>query len=284
MAPNDANWTVITGSTGGIGQEIVKILAARGAPLILVNRSQSKTDAQVAELKASYPDLPVETVTADLMDTTQIADAAKRITALPGRVDALYNNSGVLTAEKVLSVQGYESHFAINTLAPYQLTKALQAKMARPQGEPPAMVVTFSSSAINPLKTLELESLANPAKVGGLMTTYAQSKLAVTMLAPALLESLKADNILIRAIDPGATKTAMTSGNAAMPKLIAWLAPLLFSPADKQAAKVVDSADPSAFDGRSGIYIANRKEKSLPKPAQNAGTQQALIRLLDGAL
>ncbi|MEL6207830.1 MAG: SDR family NAD(P)-dependent oxidoreductase [Pseudomonadota bacterium] len=285
MADSDANWTVITGSTGGIGSEIVKILAARGVDLILVNRSAAKAEAQRTEILAKHPDLRIELVTADLMDTAQIAKAATAIAGLPGRVDALYNNSGVLTAEKVLSKQGFESQFAVNTLAAYQLTLGLREKMARPADETPAMVVNFSSSAITPLKTLALQDLANPEKVGGLMSTYAQTKLAVTALAPALAAALKADNILIRAIDPGATKSAMTTGgNSAMPKLLTWVAPLLFSPADKQAAKVVESADPAAFGGRTGIYIANRKEKKMPPPATNGKTQQELIALLDRSL
>ncbi|MEO1681584.1 MAG: SDR family NAD(P)-dependent oxidoreductase [Pseudomonadota bacterium] len=285
MADSDANWTVITGSTGGIGSEIVKILAARGVDLILVNRSAAKAEAQRTEILAKHPDLRIELVTADLMDTAQIAEAATAIAGLPGRVDALYNNSGVLTAEKVLSKQGFESQFAVNTLAAYQLTLGLREKMARPAGEAPAMVVNFSSSAITPLKKLELDNLAQPEKVGGLMSTYAQTKLAVTALAPALAAALKADNILIRAIDPGATKSAMTTGgNSAMPKLLTWVAPLLFSPADKQAAKVVESADPAAFGGRTGIYIANRKEKKMPPPATNGKTQQELIALLDRSL
>ena len=232
MTESDANWTVITGSTGGIGSEIVKILASRGTSLILINRSRSKSEAQRSELLCRYPELNLELVTADLMDTKQIATAIDKINALPGRIDALYNNSGVLTSEKTLSSQGFESQFAVNVLAPYQLTLGLRDKMTRSSNDSPAMVVFFSSSAVNSQKSLNLDELANPDKVGGLMGAYAQTKLAVTALAPALSESLKADNILIRAVDPGATKTAMTtSGNSAMPKPLQWLAPILFSAA-----------------------------------------------------
>lgn len=285
MSPAAANWTVITGSTGGIGAEIVKILAARGDPMILVNRSEAKAQAQRAAILSDHPEARLELVTADLMNTVQIEEAIKTIDALPGRIDVLYNNAGVLTAEKVLSAQGFESQFAVNVLASYQLLRGLRAKMARPAGETPAMVVNFSSSAITPLKTLALQDLANPEKVGGLMSTYAQTKLAVTALAPALSTALKADNILIRAIDPGATKSSMTtSGNKAMPRIIAWLAPLLFSPADKQAAKLVESANPAAFGGATGIYLANRKEKKLPAPAADPATQRDLLALLDGVL
>lgn len=285
MAAIDANWTVITGSTGGIGSEIAKQLASRGKDLILVNRSQSKAEAQRSQLLSGNPSLKIELVTADLMDTAQIAAAVESINALPGRVDALYNNSGVLTAQMVESAQGYESQFAVNVLASYQLTMGLRQAMARPTGETPAMVLTFSSSAVGSQKTLNLNELARPATVGGLLTTYAQTKLAVTALAPALSETLAVDNILIRAVDPGATKTAMTTtGNSAMPAPLQWLAPLLFNAADKQAAKIIDSADMRAFNGRTGIYVANRKEKKLPQPAADKHTHKNLIALLDKAL
>lgn len=284
MTETDANWTVLTGSTGGIGSEIAKILASQDKSLILVNRSESKSQIQRSQLISDNPTLKIELVTADLMDTTQIATAVEKINELPGRVDTLYNNSGVLTAQKILSTQGFESQFAVNLLAPYQLTLGLKDKMARSSDDRPAMVVLFSSSAVSSQKSLNLEELTNPDKVGGLMSTYAQTKLAVTALAPAISETLAADNILIRAIDPGATKTAMTTtGNSAMPKPLQWLAPLLFSPADKQAAKVVDGADPSAFERRSGIYVANRKEKKLPRSAADKDIQVRLVALLDGA-
>ena len=282
MTDEELKWSLVTGSTGGIGSEIVKILASRRQSLILLNRSQSKADAQRTALLRSYPDLAVELVTADLMDTNQISVATQMINSMPGRVDALYNNSGVLTAEKVLSPQGFESQFAVNTLAPYVLIRDLTEKMARPGNEIPAMVVNFSSSAINSVKSLDPESLANPKDVGGLLSTYAQTKLAATMLAPALANDLKAKNIYIRAIDPGATKTSMTTGgNSGMPKILAWLAPLMFSPADKQAAKIVESADPNAFGGRTGIYAANRKEKNLPASAADPRKQADLISYLD---
>lgn len=281
----DNGWTVITGSTGAIGYEIAKILAARGDALVLVNRSEIKAVAQRKSLIAAHPGTRIELISADLMDTGQISNATDSIMALPGRIDALYNNSGVLTGEMVLSAQGFESHFAVNTLAPYQLIRGLQGKMARGADDPPAMIVNFSSSAITGLKSLEIETLPNPPTVGGLMSTYAQTKLAVTALAPALADKLRTDNILIRAIDPGATRSAMTTGGGSgMPWPLSWLAPFLFSAPDKQAAKVVDGADPNAFGKRSGIVVANRREKKLPRSIAEAATHENLVELLDRSL
>jgi len=282
MSGKDLKWTLITGSTGSIGREIVKILASHGDALILLNRSETRAHAQRSELLKSYPNLDIHLITADLMDIEQIKDATQQINALPGRVDVLYNNSGVLTSEKLLSPQGFESQFAVNTIAPYLLVRNLTKKMARPNNAPPAMVVNFSSSAINSTRKLELNELANPQQVGGLLSTYAQTKLAVTVLAPALRNALKSKNILIRAIDPGATKSPMTMGrNSGMPKVLAWLAPILFSSADRQAAKIVVSANPLSHDGRTGIYVANRKEKKIPEHAADPKIQADLISLLD---
>lgn len=284
MSEIDSNWTVVTGSTGGIGSELVKILAARGDHLILINRSLDKAEHQRAELLSSHPAMRIELFTADFMDKKQIENAINQVVLLPGRIDVLYNNAGVLNSKKILSAQGFESHFAVNVLASYQMIRGLTKKMARPSSETPGMIVNFSSSAIKQQKMLDLNSLANPDEVTGLMGTYAQSKLAVTAMSAALADLLASNNILIRAVDPGATKTAMTSGNAAMPKPLQWLAPILFSPADKQAGKVIDSADPATFEGCSGILLANRKEKTLPESIADFKIQKALLVFLDHCL
>ncbi|MEM6259568.1 MAG: SDR family NAD(P)-dependent oxidoreductase [Planctomycetota bacterium] len=284
MPEKEVSWTVITGSTGGIGSEIAKILAGRGDRLILVNRSREKADLQRSRLLADHRALHIELVTADFMDTTKIAEAIKEILAIPGRIDVLYNNAGVLTSEKILSVQGFESHYTVNVLASFQMINGLRTKMARASEDNAAMIINFSSSVIKQQKSLDLGSLAKPDQVTGLMGTYAQSKLAVTTMSAALAGALAEDHILIRAIDPGATRTPMTKGNAAMPKPLQWIAPLLFSPADKQAKKVVDAADPDNFASRSGILVANLNEKKLPHTAADTEVQRELITLLQRSL
>ncbi|MEM6986713.1 MAG: SDR family NAD(P)-dependent oxidoreductase [Pseudomonadota bacterium] len=284
MTQVNRKWFVVTGSTGGIGSEICQILASQGCDLVLVNRSSSSAAAQQSKLRAAHSHLAIETVTADFMDTASVAGAIAEISALPGRIDALYNVAGVLNATKILSAQGYESHFAINLLAPYQLLRGLREHTARSSEARAAVVVNFSSSAIHRQKRLDLDTLVNPDEVTGLMGTYAQSKLALTALSAALATELKADNILIRAVDPGATKSAMTTQNASMPWLLKWLAPLVFANADKQALKVVNAAEPLAFESGTGIFVANQKQKPLPKAAADPQAWQQLVALLDRCL
>ncbi|MEM9403500.1 MAG: SDR family NAD(P)-dependent oxidoreductase [Pseudomonadota bacterium] len=284
MAEDNERWIVITGSTGGIGRAIVDQLADGGRGLVLVNRSENKAVAQRDRIKTDYPDTAVEVVTADFMDANSIAEAIATIRRLPGKIDVLYNVAGVLNASKQVSAQGFESNFAVNALAPYQLILGLRQNMARPADQTAAVVVNFSSSAIKNAKSLELGNLENPQEVTGLMGTYAQSKLALTTLSAALADDLRSDNILVRAVDPGATKSPMTTQNDAMPLVLQWLAPLLFADPGKQATKVVASAQPTGFDGKSGIFIANLKERKLPKPAADKENQRKLVALMDNAL
>lgn len=89
-------------------------------------------------------------------------------------------------------------------------------------------VITGSTGAIGPLKTYDMDNLANPEKVDCLMSTYVQTKLAVTSPTAALADDLRPDNILVRAIDPGATQSAeTTSGDSAMRWLQSWLLQIL---------------------------------------------------------
>jgi 17beta-estradiol 17-dehydrogenase / very-long-chain 3-oxoacyl-CoA reductase len=48
------SWAIVTGCTGGLGQEFAHRCAARGLNLVLVSRSKTKLDTLAAELKETY--------------------------------------------------------------------------------------------------------------------------------------------------------------------------------------------------------------------------------------
>ena len=73
---------VITGSTGGIGAAIADQVAASGWHLVLVNRNDTKAQAQKTDLQTNHPGVAVDTVTADLMDVEQIETAVQTIVGM----------------------------------------------------------------------------------------------------------------------------------------------------------------------------------------------------------
>ena len=277
----DEKWiAVITGSTGGIGGAIADQLAASGWHLVLVNRNDTKAQAQKADLQADHPSIEVDTVTADLMDVEQIKAAAQTIVSMHPKLDLLFNNSGVLTSERVMSVQGHESNYAVNTLAPYVITQGLRPALRNQDAGAKSMIVNTTSSAHNAAKSLDTTTLSDPKDIGGLTGAYATTKLALTTMGTAMESELEAEGIMIRSVCPGPVVTPMTKTSDAMPGILKLLVPLLFKSPEKQAAKMLHAAQTESYGGQTGIYITNGKEKPLPSLAQDASVQAKLMAKL----
>lgn len=277
---SDTKIAVITGSTGGIGYAIADRLAADGWHLVLVNRNAGKAEQQKTELTAAHPGTAIDLIQADLMDIDQIKRAAEDILSLHPRIDALYNNSGVLTSQRVVSAQGHESNYAVNTLAPYVMIESLRPALKRADGETRTMIINTTSAAQNAAKLLDIGKLSDPAAIGGLTGAYATTKLALTTMGTAIAADLETAGIMIRSVCPGAVITPMTKTSDAMPGILKFLVPLLFNKPEKQALKMINAAKPASCGGRTGIYLTNGKEKKLPKLAVDPSIQADLMKKL----
>ncbi|MEM9399889.1 MAG: SDR family NAD(P)-dependent oxidoreductase [Verrucomicrobiota bacterium] len=276
---------MITGSTGGIGLEVSKLLAAKGWNLLFLNRSQEKSAKQIAELKEAYPVQTFQAYTANLMDLSDIVQALEQIESQHTELAALYHVAGLLTDKRLTSAQGAEGHFAINTLAPYLITQRLRKQLsAGSSADQKSVVVNFSSSAIHSVKKLQVSALLNPPEIGGLMGAYAKTKLAITIVTEFLQEELSHEGILIQSADPGPTKTPMTGGGDGMPWFVSLLQPLLFKDPLVQAQKLVTAVDASVSDGASGLFISEGKRKATPPIVSDQELQSELKTFLDSQI
>ncbi|MEM7477849.1 MAG: SDR family NAD(P)-dependent oxidoreductase [Planctomycetota bacterium] len=282
MKSNQSGKTaVLSGSTGGIGNAIAKLLGERGYDLALVNRSASKMEAQANELREACPGISITTFTADLLDQSQIIEVCKEIEQTHPRVAAIFNVAGLLTSSRIESAQGIEGHFAINTVAPFLFAKHLSGGLdaSAKSGERP-VVVTFGSSAVNSLKGLDVGSLANPSEIGGLMGAYAKTKLALTAMTLYMSEAQRDSGVSFLCVDPGPTKTTMTNSGDGMPWFLKLLVPFIFKSAEVQAKRLVDGVEKARADGETGLYISEGKRKTYPVVARNETIQAELNQLL----
>lgn len=114
---------VITGATGGIGQELALQLSQKGSKIILLARTQEKIDALLSRLEG-------EGHIGFSADFTQIDDLSKvieKIKASINNIDLLVNAAGVGVYKSVeeVDINEWADSMAINATAPFYLIKEL---------------------------------------------------------------------------------------------------------------------------------------------------------------
>src|SRR5256885_15620606 len=85
---------IVTGANTGVGFEIARVLAARGARVLLGCREQARARDGVARIKRMTPNADLVWVPPDLGDLDSVRTAAE-IAAKEPRIDALIDNAGI---------------------------------------------------------------------------------------------------------------------------------------------------------------------------------------------
>lgn len=187
---------VVTGGTRGIGRASADVLAAHGAAVVVVGR----TDLAAAEAAAagitSTHGTPALGLVAEASDSTQIREVYKRVRAEYGRLDVLVNNAGILSDALVgmLTDDLIYTTLAVNTAAPIHHLQAA-ARLMRKSG----------GSIIN--LTSIIGRYGNVGQV-----VYAASKAAVIGMTYSAAKELAPAGIRVNAVAPGFIDTDMTRG------------------------------------------------------------------------
>ena len=203
--PDQAGRTaVITGANTGIGFEVARVLATRGARVILACRDLGKARDAAARIGAAAPGASAGVTRLDLASLASVREAARELRATCERIDLLVNNAGVMMPPYGVTADGFELQFGINHLGHFALTGLLLDRLAGVRG---ARVVTVSSNAHKAGRIAfgDLQSRRRYTRTAG----YCQSKLANLMFAFELQRRLAAAGAqaVALAAHPGMTKT-----------------------------------------------------------------------------
>lgn len=180
---------LVTGANSGLGLGTSKVLAAKGAKVVMTARNLQKGQKAVQELKKEIPGAQVELMRLDLADLDQVKEFADAFKAKYKHLNVLINNAGVMMpTERFETKQGFEGQFGTNHLGHFVLTHELLEVL---ENTPQSRIVVLSSLVAKMKKAdiywddLQFEQSYDK------MATYAQSKLANMMFAMELHKKLK---------------------------------------------------------------------------------------------
>src|SRR6266516_473922 len=103
---------VVTGADTGLGFETARVLAARGASVVLAVRDTEKGKRAAARIARTTPGADVMVSPLDLASLDSIRAAADELRAQHPRIGLLINNAGVLFPPKQATGDGFELQFA----------------------------------------------------------------------------------------------------------------------------------------------------------------------------
>jgi len=276
---------VVTGANRGIGLEIVRGLATKGAHVVLAVRRPEHGEAAAASMRATSPRLSLEVMRLDLADLASVHRFAEALGSKQGTLDLLVNNAGAAPDSPPRTVDGFERAFGTNHLGHFALTGLLlPSLLASPGGR----VVTMTSFA-HGMGRIDFGSLDGSKGLPDLRA-YAQSKLANLLFAYELQRRLSAANapLLSVACHPGVAATPGLLGSLTEQKGV--LAGLMHALAMRYAPTAAQGARPALFAATwpglpGGEYIGPSGWLGVrggPAPARSSrrSHDKALARLL----
>ena len=215
---------VITGASNGIGLEIARVLASRGAHLVLACRDVRKGRAAADRIGAAPPGAGpgsggagADVVELDLSSQASVRTAAATIRDRYPRLDLLINNAGVMEVPYQQTADGFELTFATNHLGHFALTGLLLDSLLT---VPDSRIVTMSSQGhvdgVMNFADLQSEQSYDPAGA------YHQSKLANLLFTYELDRRLRAAGAatLALAAHPGVVYTDLFRYRSTLEQLL----------------------------------------------------------------
>ncbi len=135
---------MVTGGNSGIGLEAARVLARKGARLVLACRNPGKAKAAADAIRQAAPNAELEVLALDLADLSSVREFARAFTARHTRLDLLVNNAGVMAIPYRKTADGFEMQIGTNHLGHFALTGLLLERLLATPG---ARVVNVSSGA-----------------------------------------------------------------------------------------------------------------------------------------
>ncbi|WP_316159872.1 MULTISPECIES: SDR family oxidoreductase [unclassified Bradyrhizobium] len=190
----DGRVAVVTGAAGVIGAATMRLLAARGARIVAVDRREADLAAATAALPASAEALAVA---ADVTDEDQVAAYVRQACDRFGTIDVFFNNAGIEGEIKPITAYPLEAFRRVLDVNVVGVFLGLKHVL-------PVMLKQNRGSIIN---TASIAGLIGSPQIA----VYSASKHAVIGLTKSASWECTGTNVRVNCICPGLIESRMLS-------------------------------------------------------------------------
>ncbi len=266
---------VISGTTSGVGYQAAIRLAKAGAKIVMMVRSRDKAEKVCTEIK-DISGTSADYFLADFTDLSQVKKATLEILAKYPKIDVLINNAGVHMTTRKLTVNGYETAFAVNHLASFLITSLLLKRMVE---SAPSRIIQVNSEG-HRFNGLKMDDLHWENRKYNGYGGYGASKTAQLMTVWELNDLLKDKGVTINAMHPGAVKSNIGHNNGVLYNLFSKLIiqPTLKSPEISGEAIYYLASSPE-MEGVSGKFYNLTNEEIPAKHARDREVGKQIFQI-----
>jgi len=211
------------------------------------SRDRERGEAARADVQRKTANSNVELLVADLSSQQSIRQLVREFAARHDRLHVLVNNAGMSVPGRQETVDGLETIFATNHLAPFLLTNLLLPVL---KAGAPSRIVIVSSGA-HAMGKIDFDDLQSKRSFGEIRV-YNQSKLANLLFTYELARRIAGTGVTANALEPGFVKTNLK-------------VPFPFSIFSFMRGSSVDGAKPTIFlassasvEGVNGKFFSNK--------------------------
>ena len=183
-------WSLVTGSSRGVGRHLSAGLARLGSNVVLHSRNLAHTEQLAIEIRALG--VRVVCVSGELADQAQVDEMLAQTLQQAGQIDVVYNNAAIMTPfrENFLDIpaEDYRKSFEVNVISVARICHRLVPPMiARKWGR----VVNLTSGIQDQPE----------------LSAYSISKAAVDKMVRDFAPKLAGTGVQMNLLDPGWLRT-----------------------------------------------------------------------------
>jgi len=185
---------LITGATGGIGEEISKQLATLSCNLFLTSTNKTKLEKLKKNLRKINTSISIETFPVNLDSEENVLELIKHVRKKFASINILINCAGIFMIKSIEknTIEDFDKSINLNVKVPFILSREFSKDMITKKWG--RIMFVGSSSSYSGFEN---------------GSVYCASKHSVLGLSRALNIELKKKNVRVLCISPSSTKTDM---------------------------------------------------------------------------